>query len=150
MPGGTFLAGDLIGAGLGAAESIYSISQLNKQPPPPEESISPELQNAYNISLQQSGQGYTPVEKTAFQAQENQASNTQYERAVQSGGATIGNSIQGAINGNEMMSYDKFAADDARIKEMHMGQLMTESDKIQEQKNRISDQQEKLWEEHQQ
>ena len=149
MPGGTFLAGDLIGAGIGGIESIYALNQLKKQPPPPEESISPELQDAYNKTLQESNEGYTAPEKAAFQAEQNQAANTQYERAAQSG-AGIGNAVKGAINANEVMSYDKFAADDARLKDSHMANLLSESDKIQEQKNRISDQREKLWEEHQQ
>jgi len=141
MPGGFSIAGDAIGAGVGAYETIEGMSLLKhlESQPMPEESVSPELQNSYNLASQYAGKGYTAEEKGSFQAQESRAATTQYNQAAQEGGINLANTLRGQINEGELMSFDKFAAQDAEIRRQSITNLGTAADKIQEQKNRIQD-----------
>ena len=142
MAGGSFLAGDVVGTGIGLYQTFEGLDLLKKleQQPVPEESISPELQNAYNKVNEYAGKGYTPEETAVFQTQTNRAANTAYNKGVALGGNSLGNVLQGTINTDELMSYDQFAAQSADIRRKSITDLASEADKIQEQKNRIQDQ----------
>jgi hypothetical protein len=145
MPGagdisGFNIAGDAVGGVIGLAEYIKTNQQLNQleSQPVPYATVSPELQKSYNMADEMSKQGYTNQEKAANQNNINRATNTQFSRAQSMGG---GAAVQGALNADEIMSYDKFAAQDAELHRQNIAYLGTEADKIQEQKNKINDQQ---------
>lgn len=135
------IAGDAVGAGIGLYEYLSSKKQLNEleSQPLPLEQVSPELQNAYSLAASMSGEGFTPEEKAAFQAETNRASNTNYSKAVSLSGGNLANEIRGVINSDDILSYDKFAAKDAELHRQNIANLETEADKIQNQKNAIQD-----------
>lgn len=141
MPGIDSLAGDVVSGGINLYEYLHTQKQLKdlEKQPQPEESISPELQNAYSQSLDLSKGGYTAAEKTAFQGNQNRASNTNYVRATRLGGLNLANSIQGSINSDDVQNYDKFAAQDAELHRQNIANLEGQADKIQTQKNAIQD-----------
>lgn len=143
IPGisGFNIAGDVLETGLGLYQFIDSQNKLKnlENTPFPEESVSPELQNAFNQAQQMSAEGYTPAEKASYQGQVNRASATNYAKASEMGGGQLGNSIEGAIAGDQLLSYDQFAAKDADLHRQNIANFEQQADKIQTQKNAIQD-----------
>jgi hypothetical protein len=136
----SFGFGNLVGAGIGAAQSIYAMSQLNKleKEPEPEYTIAPELQTAYNTALGMSQQGLTPSEKQGAENDISRGAATSFYQTSKMAGGNLSNAIIGGIDSNQLGAYDKLAAVDAETHRANLKQYYGLANAMQKQENVIS------------
>ena len=128
--------------GLGAVQTIASYLALKKlqRQERPNYAISPEMQQAYNLSEQRSKFGFTPTQIANYEQNLARAQSADFYNARNMGGGGLAQALSGRGAGQRLSSLNQFAGQDAAQQAANIGQYYGMAGQMQGQRNRIASQ----------
>lgn len=127
----------IVNAGVGLWETFGASSAIDKlkKMQMPNYSVSPELQGAYDDAQTMAQRGFAPEQKAAFRYNLSQDINTKLQKAKDTSGGNLARVISGIGNINTQDAENKFATQDALLKDAHIKYAGVLANSIQHQKN---------------
>jgi len=116
-----------------------ALKELAKTPPP-EYSVSPELQGAYQRAQAMSQYGFAPEEKAQFQGQLARSQAGQRQSALDLSGGSMGGAIGSVLQAQQTGAITDFAAKGAGLKRENIRYADTLASQVQSQQNLIQQQ----------
>lgn len=128
--------------GLSALQAGYGLYKANElaDTPYPKATISPELQKAYERSLQNVGRGYTPEEDAAFKSNLASQSRLGFQNAKDMAGGQLSGAINRGIQATNLPVLANYAKSGAELGRQNTRYSDSLAADIQRQKNLITQQ----------
>ncbi len=106
-------------AGIGLGQTLIGLTGLSKIPDRVAPSIDPQVKAMVDRSLAMAKAGYSPEEITNFHNQMAQQAALKYQHATDTAGGNLAQATNAGINAGNTNALNTFAAQDAKLKQVH-------------------------------